>query len=198
EACREAAVLQALGWARGRGLRLRVLGGGSNLVVADEGIDGLVVKIALRGVHTREAHGGVELIAAAGEPWDDLVRSSVERGWAGFECLSGIPGLVGATPMQNVGAYGQEVSETVIFVRAVRRAKATVLDSQDANRRSCGSFFTNPSIPAAELAAVESRAGDPTMPRWPLPGGQVKLSAAWLIERAGYTRGRAEGPVGLS
>src|SRR5437660_4192571 len=119
EACSEAAVLQALDWARARGLRLRVLGGGSNLVVADEGIDGLVVKIALRGVHTREAHGGVELIAAAGEPWDDLVRSSVERGWAGLECLSGIPGLVGATPMQNVGAYGQEVSNTVAAVRAL-------------------------------------------------------------------------------
>ena len=276
EAWSEAAVLQALDWARARGLRLRVLGGGSNLVVADEGIDGLVVKIALRGVHTREAHGGVELIAAAGEPWDDLVRLSVERGWAGFECLSGIPGLVGATPMQNVGAYGQEVSETVIFVRAldtstgrimtfenrecrfsyrdslfrseepgryvilsvgyrlrprgpatlryadvekdlaargiakpaitdvrasvlaIRQSKSMVLDARDANRRSCGSFFTNPIIPAAELAAVESRAADPTMPRWPLPGGQVKLSAAWLIERAGYTRGRAEGPVGLS
>src|SRR5438132_1207695 len=127
EACSEAAVLQALDWARGRGLRLRVLGGGSNLVVADEGIDGLVVEIALRGVHTREAHGGVELIAAAGEPWDDLVRSSVERGWAGFECLSGIPGLVGATPMQNVGAYGQEVSETVIFVRALDTSTGRIM-----------------------------------------------------------------------
>src|SRR2546428_4006788 len=127
EAWSEAAVLQALDWARARGLRLRVLGGGSNLVVADDGIDGLVVKIALRGVHTREAHGGVELIAAAGEPWDDLVRSSVERGWAGFECLSGIPGLVGATPMQNVGAYGQEVSETVIFVRALDTSTGRIM-----------------------------------------------------------------------
>jgi len=276
EATSEAAVLEALDWARGRGLRLRVLGGGSNLVVADEGIDGLVVRIGLRGVHTREAHGAVEVIAGAGEPWDELVCASVERGWAGFECLSGIPGLVGATPMQNVGAYGQEVSETVIFVRAldtstrrimtfenrecrfgyrdslfraeaagryvilsvgyrlrprgpatvryadvekelaargidnpsiadvrasviaIRRAKSMVLDPADPNRRSCGSFFTNPIIPSAELAAVESRAGDPAMPRWPLAGGQVKLSAAWLIERAGYTRGRAEGPVGLS
>ena len=276
EACDEAAVLEALDWARARHLPLRVLGGGSNLVVADEGIDGLVVKIALRGVDTREAHGAVELTAAAGEPWDALVRLSVERGWAGFECLSGIPGLVGATPMQNVGAYGQEVSETVILVRAldtstgrimafenrecgfsyrdslfrsdepgryvilsvgyrlrprgpatvryadvekdlavrgiekpsladvrasviaIRRSKSMVLDPQDANRRSCGSFFTNPIIPAAELAAVESRAGDRKMPRWPVTDGQVKLSAAWLIERAGYTRGCSDGPVGLS
>src|SRR5437879_7073792 len=127
EDCSCAALLQALDWARARGLRLRVLVGGSNLVVADEGIDGLVVKIALRGGHTREAHGGVELIAAAGEPWDDLVRLSVERGWAGFECLSGIPGLVGATPMQNVGAYGQEVSETVIFVRALDTSTGRIM-----------------------------------------------------------------------
>ena len=276
EARDEAAVLEALDWARARRLPIRVLGGGSNLVVADEGIDGLVVKIALRGLDTREAHGVVEVTAAAGEPWDELVRLCVDHGWAGFECLSGIPGLVGATPMQNVGAYGQEVSETVILVRAldtctgrimtfenrecrfgyrdsmfrsdepgryvilsvgyrlrprgaaavryadvekdlaargiakpsltdvrasviaIRRSKSMVLDPRDANRRSCGSFFTNPIIPGAELAAVESRAGDRAMPRWPLPGGQVKLSAAWLIERAGYTRGRADGPVGLS
>ena len=276
EACSEAAVLEALDWARTRGLRLRVLGGGSNLVIADEGIDGLVVKIALRGVHTREAHGAVEVIAAAGEPWDDLVRVSVEHGWAGFECLSGIPGLVGATPMQNVGAYGQEVSETVIFVRAldtsnrrimtlenrecrfgyrdslfrsgepgryvilsvgyrlrprgpatirytdvekelaargiakpsvadvragviaIRRAKSMVLDSQDPNRRSCGSFFTNPIIAGDAFAGVAARAGDASMPRWPLPDGRVKLSAAWLIERAGFTRGLTDGPVGLS
>jgi len=276
EARDEASVLEACEWACARRLPIRVLGGGSNLVVADEGVDGLVVKIALRGVDTREAHGAVELTAAAGEPWDELVELSVDHGWAGFECLSGIPGLVGATPMQNVGAYGQEVSETVILVRAldtctgrimafenrecrfgyresmfrsdapgryvilsvayrlrprgaptvryadvekdlaareiakpsltdvrasviaIRRSKSMVLDPADANRRSCGSFFTNPIIPGAELAAVESRAGDRTMPRWALPTGQVKLSAAWLIERAGFTRGRAEGPVGLS
>ena len=272
----EAAVLAALEWARGRGVPLYVLGGGSNLVVGDEGIEALVVKIALRGIDTHEADGAVELTAAAGEPWDVLVARTVERGWAGLESLSGIPGLVGATPMQNVGAYGQEVSETVTVVRAldtstgrivsfknrecrftyrdslfrsgepgryvvlsvsyrlrpngraavryadvekdlaargvatpsladvrasviaIRRSKSMVLDSRDENRRSCGSFFTNPIIPSAELVAVESRAGDPAMPRWPLPGGQVKLSAAWLIERAGYARGHADGPVGLS
>ena len=276
EARDEAAVLEALNWARARQLPIRVLGGGSNLVVADEGIDALVLKIALRGLDTREAHGVVEVTAAAGEPWDELVELCVDHGWAGFECLSGIPGLVGATPMQNVGAYGQEVSETVILVRAldtctarimtfenrecrfgyrdsmfrsdepgryvilsvvyrlrprgaptvcyadvdkelaargvakpaladvraavlaIRRSKSMVLDPQDVNRRSCGSFFTNPIIPEAELAAVEARAGDLAMPRWPLPGGQIKLSAAWLIERAGYTRGFTDGPVGLS
>src|SRR5262249_34527445 len=115
----ESSVLAACEWARARRLPIRVLGGGSNLVVADEGVDGVVVKIALRGIDTREARGVVELTAAAGEPWDALVELCVDHGWAGFECMSGIPGLVGATPMQNVGAYGQEVSETVIVVRAL-------------------------------------------------------------------------------
>jgi len=277
EARDEAAVPEALEWARRRQLRFYVLGGGSNLVVADEGIDGLVVGIALRGVSTREGHGGIELTAAAGEPWDALVRLTVERGWAGLECLSGIPGLVGATPIQNVGAYGQDVGETVTAVRAldtadarvvtlanrecgfayrdsafksrepgrhvvlavtyrlrpggaptvryadverdlatrgvrepsladvrasvlaIRRAKSMVLDDPaDENRRSCGSFFVNPVVTAATCAEVEARALDPAMPRWPEPDGRVKLSAAWLIERAGFRRGQGDGPVSLS
>ncbi|HKW93258.1 MAG TPA: UDP-N-acetylmuramate dehydrogenase, partial [Methylomirabilota bacterium] len=127
EAAEEAAVVEAVGWAAGRGLPVRVLGGGSNVVIADDGVDGLVLKIALRGVTTRETPGAVELTAAAGEPWDDLVRHAVERGWAGLECLSGIPGLVGATPIQNVGAYGQEVSDTVTAVRALDRESGRVV-----------------------------------------------------------------------
>ena len=276
EARDEAAVLAAHEWAQARRVPIRVLGGGSNLVVADEGVEALVVKIALRGVNARLTDGAAELTAAAGEPWDELVRDTVERGWAGLECLSGIPGLVGATPMQNVGAYGQEVSDSVSSVRvldtatgrivtfanrecrfdyrdsvfrsgepgryvvlsvsyrlrpggvatvryvdvekalaargiatptladvragvlAIRRSKSMVLDPHDDNRRSCGSFFTNPIIAGDALAAVEARSGDPTMPRWPLPDGRVKLSAAWLIERAGFTRGLTDGPVGLS
>ena len=91
EARDEPTVQDALDWARQRGLRFRVLGGGSNLVVADEGVDGLVVRIALRGISTRESGGVVDLTAAAGEPWDALVGLTVERGWAGLECLSGIP-----------------------------------------------------------------------------------------------------------
>jgi len=135
EAANEAAVLAALRWAQERGVPLRVLGGGSNLVVADAGVDGLVVKIALRGVSSREAGGGLEVTAAAGEPWDALVAHAVERGWAGLECLSGIPGLVGATPIQNVGAYGQEVSQTVTAVRALdRRTGETVTRA----REDCG------------------------------------------------------------
>src|SRR3989454_3681929 len=135
EARDEAAVLGAAAWARTRGLALRVLGGGSNLLVADEGVDGLVVKIALRGTETREVDGAIELTAAAGEPWDELVGRSVERGWAGLECLSGIPGLVGATPMQNVGAYGQEVSETVCAVRALDTSTGRIVAL---GNRECG------------------------------------------------------------
>ncbi|HEU5197271.1 MAG TPA: UDP-N-acetylmuramate dehydrogenase, partial [Methylomirabilota bacterium] len=119
DAADEATVREACAWARQRGVPLRVLGGGSNLVVADAGVDALVVRIALRGLSHRERGGAAELTAAAGEPWDGVVAHSVERGWAGLECLSGIPGLVGATPIQNVGAYGQEVSDTVVTVRAL-------------------------------------------------------------------------------
>jgi UDP-N-acetylmuramate dehydrogenase len=102
--------------------RVLVLGDGSNLVVADDGFDGTVVELATRGVSADVAGddatcGGVMVTAAAGESWDDLVSRAVERGWVGIEALAGIPGLVGATPIQNVGAYGQEVSQTVATVR---------------------------------------------------------------------------------
>jgi UDP-N-acetylmuramate dehydrogenase len=276
EALDEPAVHAAFAWARQRGVAVRVLGGGSNLVVADRGVDTLVVRMGLRGVSVNETSTHVEVTAAAGEPWDPFVATVVARGLAGLECLSGIPGLVGATPIQNVGAYGQDVSETITAVRAldvttdrtvtlgrddcrfayrdsrfkseepgryvvlavtyrlvrdgapsvryadveralaarglahpslaevrdavigIRRQKSMVLDTGDPNRRSCGSFFTNPIVASAELTAVESRAGDPAMPRWPERGGRVKLSAAWLIEHAGFKRGHTEGPVGLS
>jgi UDP-N-acetylmuramate dehydrogenase len=277
EARDEGTLHEALVWATARGLDLFVLGGGSNLVVADEGVDGLVIKVALRGISWHAAGSAVELAAAAGEPWDDVVRHTVERGWAGLECLSGIPGLVGATPIQNVGAYGQEVSDVLSQVRAldrqtgtirtmgpaecgfgyrdsafksaepgrfvvlsvsyrlvpggaptvryadverdlehrwigapsladirqsvlaIRRAKSMVLDAEDENRRSCGSFFLNPIITAGELRRVEKRAGaDAAMPRWPERDGRMKLSAAWLIERAGFARGQRQGAVGLS
>jgi UDP-N-acetylmuramate dehydrogenase len=276
DASDEGSVLDALAWSRRRAVPLHVLGGGSNVIVPDEGVDGLVLKLSMRGVTAHEAPGTVDLTASAGEPWDDLVALSVARGWAGLECLSGIPGLVGATPIQNVGAYGQEVSETIVAVRAldtadrrvvdlagaecgfayrdsrfksgepgrwvvlavtyrlrpggapavryadverdlaargvttptvaevrhtvlsVRRTKSMVLDPDDPNRRSCGSFFLNPIVEAAMAAQVAARAGDRALPCWRQPDGRVKLSAAWLIERAGFRRGQREGPVGLS
>jgi UDP-N-acetylmuramate dehydrogenase len=101
---------------------LLVLGGGSNVVVADAGFDGTVVEVATRGVRADvegddPTCGGVLVTVAAGESWDELVATAVARGWVGVEALAGIPGLVGATPIQNVGAYGQEVSQTVAQVR---------------------------------------------------------------------------------
>jgi UDP-N-acetylmuramate dehydrogenase len=120
----EADVLRIVQWARQRGLPLWVLGGGSNVVVSDSGLDGVVLRIALRGTRWFSRTGIVE--ASAGESWDDLVREAVDRGWAGVECLSGIPGSVGATPVQNVGAYGQEVSQTIASVRIYDRVEGRV------------------------------------------------------------------------
>ncbi len=100
---------------------LLVLAGGSNVVVADEGFPGTVVLVATRGVERRPAGGRTELTAQAGEPWDPFVEACVAEGLAGLEALSGIPGSVGATPIQNVGAYGQEVAQTVRAVRAFDR-----------------------------------------------------------------------------
>ena len=272
----DADVRAAWAWARDRGVALHVLGGGSNLVIDDAGVDGLVLHIDTRGIDWRETADGVEVTVAAGEPWDDLVRCAVAREWAGIECLSGIPGRVGATPIQNVGAYGQEVADTIAVVHAldrvtgetvslpradcafayrdsrfksgepnrwivmgvtyrlapggaptvrydelskhlaarghrparladvresviaIRRAKSMVIDADDPNRRSCGSFFTNPVVDAAHADKVAVRAGVTGMPRWTQPDGRVKLSAAWLIERAGFRKGQSDGPVGLS
>jgi UDP-N-acetylmuramate dehydrogenase len=279
EATDEAAVIEALRWAEGhggpRGLPVLVLGGGSNVVVADAGWGGLVVRIASRGVQVAAPAGGEVLVTAqAGEPWDALVADTVGRGLAGLECLSGIPGLAGATPIQNVGAYGQEVADTIRAVRAVerrtlrvvdlppeacrfgyrdsafrrdpdryvvlavtfalrpggaptvryqelgaaldaaaappglgsvrdtvialRRRKSMVVDAGDDNRRSVGSFFTNPVVPEADAARVAATAAPVELPRWPAGAGLVKLPAGWLIEQAGIAKGMRRGPVGVS
>jgi UDP-N-acetylmuramate dehydrogenase len=281
EAPDEAAVLAALAWAEARGLPVLVLGGGSNVVVADAGFAGLVVRVTSRGraFAAPDGAGEVRVTAAAGEPWDDLVAETVARGLAGLECLSGIPGLAGATPIQNVGAYGQEVSDTIRAVRvfdrragatvelspedcafayrdsafrrepdryvvlavtfglrpggaptlryqeladalargaptleatratvlALRRRKSMVIAADDPNRRSAGSFFTNPVVAAdvaerlaARAAAEGVVAAAADVPRWPAGPGLVKLSAGWLIERAGVARGLRRGAVGVS
>jgi UDP-N-acetylmuramate dehydrogenase len=113
-----------------------VLGGGSNLVVADEGFPGTVLHLATRGVTmTAAGGGGVDVAVAAGEDWDALVARCVAEGLSGIECLSGIPGLTGATPIQNVGAYGQEVAETVVTVRAYDRLRDTMAELTNAE---CG------------------------------------------------------------
>ena len=286
-----AQVEEGLSWAAERRLPLFVLGGGSNLLIADEGFPGLVLRIALRGIRHEPWNGAVMLEAAAGEDWDPIVEQAVSRGLAGVECLSGIPGSAGATPIQNVGAYGQEVSETIAAVEALardgsgarrfdaadcgfgyrdsvfkreerdrwvilrvayrlqpggapavrygelakrleeeggepdlarvrrsvlalRRAKGMVLDPDDPDTRSDGSFFMNPVIPAAALDAFLERVAaqgiDPaTAPRFPARDrgvspdggnrdGGVKLAAGWLIERAGFRKGHRHGGVGIS
>jgi UDP-N-acetylmuramate dehydrogenase len=254
--------------------RVLVMGGGSNLVIGDAGFDGLVVQIATRGTSVQIEDDRAIVIARAGTPWDDFVAEMIEAGFAGVECLSGIPGLVGATPMQNVGAYGQEVSDTIGEVRvydheqgrdvmianadcafgyrtsmfrgstrwivldvlfdlqrsplsapiryaelakalgipegeraplarvretviALRRGKGMVIDPTDPESRSAGSFFTNPIVDAATVAALDARFGS-KMPRWPQPDGRTKLSAGWLIEQAGFAKGYTVGPVGIS
>ncbi|NYH78722.1 UDP-N-acetylmuramate dehydrogenase [Actinopolyspora biskrensis] len=268
--------------ADGSGTRLLVLGGGSNLVVPDEGFEGRVVRVATTGLrYERLSEDTVCLTAEAGENWDEVVADSVRRGLGGLECLSGIPGLTGATPVQNVGAYGVEISERLISVDlldrvtgevrtapaaelglayrtsvlkhtdaavvlrvrlrlradglsepvrygelaeslgadagervaaervrdavlALRRSKGMVLDEFDHDTWSAGSFFTNPIVGAGRLPEVlrviGERVGEQRIPRYSTPTGDTKLSAAWLIERAGFTRGYA-GPgnrVGLS
>jgi len=260
---------EAVRWASDRREPLLILGGGSNVLIADRGFDGLVVHLDLRGITLRSEDEYATVHAAAGEPWDGFVAMAVENGWAGVECLSGIPGSTGATPIQNVGAYGQEVSETIAAVEAldrttglvrtftnaecrfayrsslfknvererwivagvtfrlerggagsarypelrqyleergqsaeslrdvreaviaIRRRKGMVLDPADPDTRSDGSFFMNPIVPASEVPPIE-------MPRFPAGDGLGKLSAAWLIEHAGFAKGTVRGNVGLS
>ncbi|OIV39264.1 UDP-N-acetylenolpyruvoylglucosamine reductase [Mangrovactinospora gilvigrisea] len=282
----DAEVAEALADAERRGDPLLVLGGGSNLVVAESGFPGTVLRLATRGIEIDRSAG--VLTAAAGERWTDVVDAAVDAGLAGIECLAGIPGSAGATPIQNVGAYGQEVAETVtevvaldrrtgatvavpaaecrfayrdsLFkqlaavgdqryvvlrvryalqdaggrsapiaydqtaralgvalgdqvplgtaaeaVLALRRSKSMVLDPDDHDSWSAGSFFTNPVVDGpgrvAFLERVRTRLGAETAeaaPNWPAPGGRTKLSAAWLIERAGFPKGYGTGPAGIS
>lgn len=125
---READVPEALAEAERRQVEALVLGGGSNVVVADEGFRGLVVRIASRGVDVAVRDGLARVTLAAGEPWDPFVAFAVSEGFSGVECLAGIPGLVGATPIQNVGAYGQEVADTIHAVRAYNRDARAFVD----------------------------------------------------------------------
>jgi UDP-N-acetylmuramate dehydrogenase len=136
EARNEAEVIEAVEFARSRRLPLFILGGGSNLVVADAGFAGLVLKIGITGVSHSATSDGIQLFTAgAGMDWDTLVALAVEANCAGLECLSGIPGTVGGTPVQNVGAYGQEVSETI---REVRVLDLRSLETKTLSNADCG------------------------------------------------------------
>ena len=125
----EAELVDAVRDADAAGEAVLVLAGGSNVVVADAGFPGLVVRVLTEGMQAEELGGDrVRLTVQAGEPWDPVVARSVREGLAGLECLSGIPGSTGATPIQNVGAYGQEVATTIESVRAYDRAARAVAD----------------------------------------------------------------------
>lgn len=279
EARTEDDICEAAAWSRQNNVPLFVLGGGSNLLVADAGFNGLVVHIALKGVSVREparGTGGRIYEVAAGEDWDQFVRRAVEDGCAGIECLAGIPGTVGGTPVQNVGAYGQEVSATIecvrvfdpgdqrfqefgnaecgfayrhsrfntsdkgryvvtrvnyrlrtngaptlkyadlqrVFpagslpsladvaaeVRRIRQSKGMLLVEGDPDCHSAGSFFKNPVVSEADAARVAAAASSEP-PRYPAGSdhaAMVKLPAAWLIEKAGFTKGYALGRAGIS
>lgn len=129
---RESEVVDCVREVDSRGERLLVIGGGSNLVIGDAGFDGTVVRMGTRGRENGAdgANGGSRVLVTvqAGEPWDGFVAAMVQEGLAGVECLGGIPGLVGAVPMQNVGAYGQDVSETVVRLRAYDRELRQVVE----------------------------------------------------------------------
>jgi UDP-N-acetylmuramate dehydrogenase len=124
-------IVNALDLASTRNLPVFVLGGGSNLLVADRGFDGLVLRVGIQGMEWQDS----ELTAAAGEDWDGVVASCVARGYGGVECLSGIPGFAGGTPVQNVGAYGQEISDVLASVRVLERSSGRVAEL---SKEQCG------------------------------------------------------------
>jgi UDP-N-acetylmuramate dehydrogenase len=178
----ESELLEAARWADAQRVPLRVLGGGSNVVISDHGFDGLVIRVELRGVDSAVHGDEVRVTAAAGEPWDDLVRRAVENEWAGIECLSGIPGMVGATPIQNVGAYGQEVAETIREVRVFDRATNEV---RTLDREACAFAYRDSSFKTAEperyialsVTYVLERGGAPTL-RYPELRRALELASA--------------------
>ena len=278
EAASEADIRKAVTWTRSRKLPLFVLGGGSNLVVSDSGWPGLVLKIAIPGIEQHADDQGHNIFeAGAGEEWDDFVAHAVAENCTGIECMSGIPGSVGGTPVQNVGAYGQEASESILrvqaldltdmqtrtipakdcgfsyrssifnstqkdryiiqrvtyaltpggapsiryadlqryfvswatlptlaetrdAVRTIRASKAMLITSGDEDCRSAGSFFKNPVLSQAEFEAVMQRAAtrNLTIPSYPAADSQRKVSAAWLVEHSGFTKGYTAGHVGIS
>jgi UDP-N-acetylmuramate dehydrogenase len=121
-------VVEVVGGADAAREPLLIIAGGSNLLIGDQGFDGTVLQVALGGIAIGEAGDGVRVVAGAGETWDTVVAACVDEGLAGVECLSGIPGSTGATPIQNVGAYGQDVSQTVVSVSAYDRGAGALVE----------------------------------------------------------------------
>ena len=154
EADSDAEVIATVRAADNAGEPVLVLGGGSNLVVPDEGFPGTVIRILTREVRTTADDDDVLVTVAAGENWDALVERWVSDGLAGAECLSGIPGLAGATPIQNVGAYGQEVAETIVAVRAYDRARTLQVEVANAD---CGFGYRSSAFKREAMASAARR-----------------------------------------
>lgn len=152
EADSESELAEALA-ATENGAHTLVIAGGSNLVIADSGFDGTVIRVASRGVSFSTAANHVVLEVAAGEPWDAVAQRCVQEGLAGVECLSGIPGSTGATPIQNVGAYGQEVASTITSVRTFDRARGEVVELAG---RECGFAYRSSAFRRSERHVVLS------------------------------------------
>jgi UDP-N-acetylmuramate dehydrogenase len=276
-AASEDEVREAVQFSKEKQVPLFILGGGSNLVVADSGWPGLVLKIAIGGITSQPEKGAACFDVGAGHDWDDFVAHAVASKCAGVECLSGIPGSVGGTPVQNVGAYGQEVSETIESVRAldlkqdrivvlphgacgfryrtsvfnttgrgryiilsvtyrlkqdgaptlkyadlqkhfstwttspslsevreavrqIRRSKGMLIVSGDDDCRSAGSFFKNPVLNEPQFQDIRRRAAERGLeiPSYPALAAQHKVSAAWLVEHSGFSKGYTLGPARIS
>lgn len=276
----EEIIYKAVNWAKQENLPLFVLGGGSNLVISDSGFPGLVLHINNCGIESSFVDGKILVSVAAGETWDKFVALTVENNWGGVECMSGIPGKVGATPIQNVGAYGQEVKNTIVKVETfdrvldkvaifsnpecefsyrqsifkssakdryivtkvtfaltpealpeityselqkhlsengcvkptladvrktvifIRQKKAMVVDPKDPDSRSVGSFFVNPIVDLEIFEALQDKLRKEdctnTIPQFAAQPGKIKLSAAWLIEKAGLKKGYQKGNAAIS
>jgi UDP-N-acetylmuramate dehydrogenase len=138
EARTEEEISQALAYAKQNNLPLFALGSGSNVLISDDGFNGLVLKISLCGISSFQDKTNVIVTAQAGEDWDEFVKFCVENDLQGVECLSGIPGTVGATPVQNVGAYGQEVSETIVSIRVLELKTGKIFEM---NNAQCGFVY---------------------------------------------------------
>ena len=170
-------LVEALEYARENSLDVHILGGGSNTIFADEGFAGLVIQIAWQGVSFKDDGESVLVAAQAGEEWDLLVKRCVERNLAGIECLSGIPGLVGATPVQNVGAYGQQVSQVITSVQALSRRslRQVCFTNDECNFSYRHSRFKGKDSDCYIITAVTYKL---------VPGGQPMLRYPELVETA--------------
>lgn len=173
-------VCEALDWAATRSLPVHVLGGGSNTLFSDAGLDGLVLRIELAGVDIDHGAAEAEVSAAAGEDWDRLVSRCIEADLVGMECLSGIPGFVGATPIQNVGAYGQETSNILIAVDAIDRTtmQSVRIDASDCEFAYRDSRFKGRDRDRFIIVRVTYRLKQTARPRIRYPEVQRQIEAA--------------------